>query len=242
MVKKHKKPVSPGNRPQQCSRCKKTLGNLAGLKSHQRYCTAPVPNVPPMGKGTPGGRIPELVKGFVWDRLMEAALLDLYYDDAAAYAGLSTDCLRTYFRRGEVDLEAGSKTMYSAFAVEYRKRESQGRAGRLGAITRAGQEKKLWQANAWLLERRHPEKYGRRQLDVHNTGQQTIDVVVHQVPLPSEPPMLEGVVVPGTEGSTKGEQVVGKPNNPEPPDNGNGGGQVLLPDHVVGSEEEDEGG
>lgn len=147
-------------------------------------------------------------------------MLDLYYDDAAAYAGLTYECLRSYIARGEEDLAEGRATLYSTFVSEFRKREAQGRAHRVGNIIAAGRKEQHWQANAWLLERRHPQKYGRRQLDVHTTGQQTVDVVVHQVPVPVEPPVLEGVLVRGSEAPTGGREG----------ENGtNGGGRVLLP-------------
>lgn len=60
---------------------------------------------------------------------------------------------------GERDEKAGKTSIFTSFCQEVKKAEAKAESEALKAI-RLGENN--WQAKAWLLERRHHERYGRR--------------------------------------------------------------------------------
>lgn len=78
-----------------------------------------------------------------------------YYETAAACCGLHPETGRVWMRKG-----AKAKTgRYRRFFVAIKEAEAFAEASALTRIRQAGA--KVWQADAWFLERRMPQKWGR---------------------------------------------------------------------------------
>jgi hypothetical protein len=88
-------------------------------------------------------------------KLVQALALGSTRRAACEYAGIGEATLREWLtRRGAV---------YSALAAAIKEAEAKSTIGALAKIQKAATDGQ-WQAAAWLLERRHPEEYGRRQV------------------------------------------------------------------------------
>jgi hypothetical protein len=88
-------------------------------------------------------------------KLAQALALGATRRAACEYAGIGEATLREWLtRRGAV---------YSALAAAIKEAEAKSTIGALAKIQKAATDGQ-WQAAAWLLERRHPEEYGRRQV------------------------------------------------------------------------------
>jgi len=79
----------------------------------------------------------------------------------AALAGIAKSTIYEWLRKARDGNEE-----YAAFleAMEYAAAEFEGEA--VNAIVAAGKDGK-WQAYAWMMERKHPERWGRRQVHTH---------------------------------------------------------------------------
>lgn len=98
----------------------------------------------------------------VRDRVVEALSRGASRRAAANHAGVSEATLAEWVRRGE---QAGEKsTRLVAFARAVEVAEGMGELALVENIRLAGQGACPgdWKASAWLLERRYPERYGRR--------------------------------------------------------------------------------
>lgn len=74
---------------------------------------------------------------------------------AAEYAGVGESTMRTWC--------AAKGARFRSFQAALKAAEAKGDVGALAVIRQAAQNG-TWQAAAWLLERRHPAEYGRRQV------------------------------------------------------------------------------
>lgn len=74
---------------------------------------------------------------------------------AAEYAGIGESTLRVWLTR--------KGPAYVALVAAVKEAESKSCVGALAKINKAATDGQ-WQAAAWLLERRHPEEFGRRQV------------------------------------------------------------------------------
>lgn len=95
------------------------------------------------------------------DRLVEAIRQGNYYDAAAGYAGIDPATLSDWLRRGKQELESGEAESPHARLYALVKQAEQEAEVALVAQWRS-QTPDDWKAVATFLERRHPEKWGRR--------------------------------------------------------------------------------
>ena len=91
----------------------------------------------------------------VQDRILQAVRAGLRYREAALAAGIDERTFYNWKRRGE---EAKSG-IYFQFFQSLKEAEARGELALLARIQAASQE--TWQAAAWILERRHRERWGR---------------------------------------------------------------------------------
>ena len=103
----------------------------------------------------------------VQDRILQAVRAGLRYREAALAAGIDERTFYNWKRRGE---EAKSG-IYFQFFQSLKEAEARGELALLARIQAASQE--TWQAAAWILERRHRERWGRN-LDITSGGHQLI--------------------------------------------------------------------
>lgn len=114
---------------------------------------------------TPGGRPPKINQDII-KRIADHIEQGSYADTASALAGISRSTFHQWAKRGARAIlarEEGKEVMeseylYVAFSDAIQKAEAQYQSTALTAITKA----KSWQAAAWRLERRFPDKYALR--------------------------------------------------------------------------------
>lgn len=95
-----------------------------------------------------------------------------YVETAACAAGVSKQTLYTWLRRG-----ADGDRRYAGFLDAVEKAQSEADLRDLKTIREAAQSG-IWQAAAWRLERRHPEQWGRRRVEVTGEDGGPVDVEV----------------------------------------------------------------
>ena len=99
------------------------------------------------------------------------------HETACALAGIAPSTFYEWLSKGE----KAKSGKFLEFAEQIRKGEALAEAKRIDIIRKAGegkgqfQEKPDWKAAAWYLERRYPEKWGRRIIsaDVSHSGEIT---------------------------------------------------------------------
>ena len=106
-----------------------------------------------------GGRRPKLtdeIQAIIVDTIRKGAT----FEAAAGAAGVSVDTIHEWRRRGagKDDRPRTARLAEFARAIERAMAEAEIRC--VGAIGKASSRQ--WQAAAWLLERRHPDRYGLR--------------------------------------------------------------------------------
>lgn len=124
-------------------------------------------------------------------------------DTAAAAAGISEATFYDWMARGRAERErlaAGkrskpkaSEEIYLQFLEAIEKARAEAEARLVLLIHKAAQEPRTWQAAAWLLERRTPEKWGRpwrpkedNSAEVAGAILRAIEDMANNSPLPGE--------------------------------------------------------
>jgi hypothetical protein len=88
------------------------------------------------------------------EKILRHLRIGAYVETAAAAAGISRDTFYNWLKRG-----AEGKAPYAAFAEAVEQAIAESEARDLATVLAAS--KTQWQAAAWRLERRFPERYGR---------------------------------------------------------------------------------
>lgn len=104
------------------------------------------------------------------DAIIKAIQEGCPHETAAAAAGIATSTFYAWIEKGE-----GFQTgIYREFADNVRRAEALAEAERISRIDRAGKEGD-WKADAWYLERRYPERWGRKHFsaDLNHSGEVT---------------------------------------------------------------------
>ena len=101
--------------------------------------------------GRPDGLTPEVAA-----RIVQGVRTGAHLGVAAEAAGISYDTLRRWLKRGEAE----SHGPYRELLEAVRRAEAEAELRHVALIDRAGQTK--WPASAWILARRHPERWGQR--------------------------------------------------------------------------------
>lgn len=92
----------------------------------------------------------------ITDTLLSAIKLGAFIEHACYYAGINSSTFRSWRGKAEEGVEP-----YKSFWAEVTKAEAEGIIRRMARIEKAGLEGN-WQADAWVLERKYPDKFGRR--------------------------------------------------------------------------------
>ena len=109
----------------------------------------------------------------IWQRLIEALQVGSYIEDACRYAGISSRQFRTWRSLADDGVEP-----YASKWEEVRNAESVAIISNLANIKKAGQDGS-WQASAWLLERKYPDKFARRDKVELQTENKKFDVELY---------------------------------------------------------------
>lgn len=111
----------------------------------------------------------------VQDRMVEAIRLGNYAPTAAEYAGIATSTHYNWLKQGEK-----GESPYVEYLEAIKKAEADAEVRNVALIQEAA--KKTWTAAAWYLERKHFDKWGRRER-IHNelTGANGAPIEIAQV-------------------------------------------------------------
>lgn len=96
-------------------------------------------------------------------------------ESAAIYAGVPRSTFHDWLRRGR---QPGARNPYKAFVAQIDEALAHFEVNAVAQIAKAGADGE-WQASAWRLERRYPDRYGRRtriEGDVRVTAAPVLDV------------------------------------------------------------------
>lgn len=108
----------------------------------------------------------------VVSRLLEAIELGATYELACKYAGITYQTLLNWRTRG-----ASAKSgKYKTFVSELEEAEGRATVRWLNVIEQAAEDG-TWVAAAWKLERRYPNEYGRKRLDIATKDPMPIVIV-----------------------------------------------------------------
>lgn len=93
----------------------------------------------------------------VWQKLNQAISVGMYIQDACVFAGISDRQFRRWRELAQLGIEP-----YASRWQEINRSEAQGVLRHLLNIQTAGNNGS-WQASAWVLERKYPDKFGKRE-------------------------------------------------------------------------------
>lgn len=135
----------------------------------------------------PSGRITKLTPK-LRESICQALRAGNYIETAAAMNGIAKSSYYLWLRRGARERERLDKSKrarpkkserpYLLFSDAVKKAEAQSEAMSVARIAKAGQEG-AWQAEAWRLERKYPDRWGRK-LRVDESVNQSIEVTVDE--------------------------------------------------------------
>lgn len=89
--------------------------------------------------------------------ILESIRAGNYAETAAAAAGISQSTFYLWLQKG-----AAGEPNYSEFSEAVKEAEAIGEQRCVALITKAA--RRNWTAAAWMLERKHPERWGRREM------------------------------------------------------------------------------
>lgn len=102
--------------------------------------------------------------------LLDAIAAGNYYETACGLAGISYRTFALWREKGE----RARSGVYFQFLQELKKAEAFAEAERIQRIRNAAKEGS-WQADAWWLERRYPERWGLRKMNVDMNMNQEVN-------------------------------------------------------------------
>jgi hypothetical protein len=108
------------------------------------------------------GRPAALSDAAVIQEFLERIQAGNYPETAAQLAGLSANTIRNWVERGETG-EAG----YVEFLRAYKRASAIAEAEAVANVRRAGKLPQFWTAEMTFLERRHPDRWGKRNEDTN---------------------------------------------------------------------------
>jgi len=117
-------------------------------------------------RGRPTKYTPDRVK-----KIIEAIKLGVAYVDAASYAGVGLATFNEWRDR------------YPEFAEAVEEAAGQAVVANMAKIQKAATEGS-WQASAWILERRHPDRYGRTRVELTGAEGGPVAIAANVVVVP----------------------------------------------------------
>lgn len=113
-----------------------------------------------------------------------------YRATAAKQVGMHPSTLSRWLIEGQDDPESQYRALYEDIEQAEAEWENE-RLGQISDVASSGRPNS-WQANAWLLERRMPDKYGRNDRVTVEGGERPIEVATHH--LLANPEALQGLL------------------------------------------------
>ena len=147
--------------------------------------------------------IPRKLNQGMIDALSLAISKGNYAVTACQLAGIAEPSLYDWINLAKEDQEAGRESIYTSLVKSLKKAEAQAEAALVEVVREAGTVKREWLPAMTFLERRHPDRWGRKdrtRVDINET--KTIKITRVEVllnPGQEQPAIIEGEVVNATE-------------------------------------------
>lgn len=116
--------------------------------------------------GRPTKYTPDRVK-----KILEAIKLGVAYVDAASYGGITRETFNEW------------RKQYPDFSDAVEEAAGQAVVANMAKIQKAATEGS-WQASAWILERRHPDRYGRTRVELTGAEGGPVAIAANVVVVP----------------------------------------------------------
>lgn len=110
------------------------------------------------GEGTPAKLTRRLI-----DDICKTVETGVYIETAAAYAGVHRSTFYDWLKFGRKHIETGKRSVYRELVQAVDVAVAKFEVGAMARLQEAGG--KVWQADAWRLERRLPDRYQRRRIE-----------------------------------------------------------------------------
>lgn len=110
----------------------------------------------------------------VQNRILRAVQAGNWLETASAYAGVDASTVRRWIAKGEAD---DAEEPYRSFCAAIKQARAEAEIRAVALIQKAAQDG-TWQASAWYLERSHPDRWGRKRLEITGADSQPVRVEV----------------------------------------------------------------
>jgi hypothetical protein len=110
----------------------------------------------------------------VQNRILRAVQSGNWLETASAYAGVDASTVRRWIAKGEAD---DAEEPYRSFCAAIKQARAEAEIRAVALIQKAAQDG-TWQASAWYLERSHPDRWGRKRLEITGADSQPVRVEV----------------------------------------------------------------
>jgi transposase len=112
------------------------------------------------------------------DTLADYLRSGLFLREACSLAGVNRDSVYTWLKKGTRDRKKGEDSVEARFTDTIKRAMAEAEADALNDVRNAAKLPQFWAAGAWYLERRYPEKYGRKdRLAMEHSGQMGVGIV-----------------------------------------------------------------
>jgi hypothetical protein len=95
------------------------------------------------------------------EKLKNALVAGSKIEGACTYAGIDSSTYQKWKARAKKDMDEGKTTEYVHFFMDITRAIDMARPRLEMIVSKAAEED--WKAAAWMLERRHPKDYGRKE-------------------------------------------------------------------------------
>jgi transposase len=116
---------------------------------------------------------PPLLSPELSDLICQSIIFGTPLMHALEDAGVSKQTYYNWLKRGEAALEGDD--IYVDFLDAVKKAKSTFVVRAVKRLQKAARNPRNWTAMAWLLERRHPEDFGKKEVEILNQQQKQID-------------------------------------------------------------------
>lgn len=106
----------------------------------------------------PTGRPAAIGNADTVQELLDAVNDGNYLETAADLAGIGKATVYEWLKRGDA-----GETPYKQFADAYKRAAARAEGAEVAKVRKAGEDPRFWAASMTYLERRHPERWARRQ-------------------------------------------------------------------------------
>jgi hypothetical protein len=110
----------------------------------------------------------------VQQKIISALQSGNWLETAAAFAGVDASTVRRWMAKGDGD---DAEEPYRSFCAAVKEARAAAEIRAVALIQKAAQDG-TWQASAWYLERSHPDRWGRKRLEITGADNQPVRVEV----------------------------------------------------------------